>query len=149
MCVCTSALQSTGRFGVNITGGGSATLGDIHTCAMELGAYIRDPANWINDLNVVGSGSDNELGVVRRAYHFTTFLRNDHPLFTNLTGCADQYVSTSDHLLTLYGSGWVCPLTTAAVVGSASRQAVTSSSALGFAVAVSYVVRLTITGHRR
>jgi len=99
---------------VNITANGTTTLGDIHQCALQLTAYIRDPANWIHD-------SDIE-------YHFTRFLRNNHPTFTNLTGCAEQYINTFDHKLTLYGSGWVCPLTTGAVFGTASPRVMTASS---------------------
>ena len=128
--------QSRGKFGVNITGNGTATLSDINTCALELTSYIRDPANWVSDSDV--------------SYHFTRFLRNNHPKFKNLSSCAAQYISSSDHKLTLYGSGWVCPLTTGAVVGgTATRQVVTPLFTIGFALALSYIVKLTLATCRR
>ena len=121
--------QSSGQFAVNISGNGSATLTEIHTCAVELAAYIRDPVNWISDTD--------------GTYDFTRFLRNNHPVFRNLTGCAPQYLNTFDHKLTLYGSGWVCPLTTGAVAGTASPQTVLLSPFTAcLAVMAGYIMTL-------
>jgi len=128
-------MQSWGRFFVNITGNGTATLSDINSCALELTGYIRDPANWISDADT--------------SYEFTRFLRNDHPLFTNLSGCAAQFVSTSDHMLTLKGSGWVCPQTTGAVFGAAGPQVFTSLCMLSITVLFSCVIQLLLTTSRR
>jgi len=122
-----NAAQAGGRFGVNITGNATATLSDINRCALEVSAFVRDPANWINDPD--------------KTYHFTRFLRNDHPapLFANCSGCAAVYLSTGDHKLSLYGSGWVCPTSTGAVVGTATRQATASCSSI-FAALIACIV---------
>jgi len=130
-CLCV-VVQSGGEFWVNVTGNGTATLSDINTCALELAAYVRNPANWISD-------SD---------YHFTKFLRNDDVQFNrvnNLEDCAEQYISSTDHQLTLYVRGWVCPLSTGAVVGAAPPHVLASLTTVSFVVALSYVVQLIIT----
>jgi len=128
--VCLS-IQSKGRFEVNITGSGSATLSDIHTCAIALALYIRDPANWIPDTD--------------KPYHFTRFLRNDHPIFGNLTGCAPQYISSNDHKLALYGSGWVCPLTVGAAYGAATPQVSAPLYTISLAVTIVFIAQMTVT----
>ena len=97
--------QSGGNFEVKISGNGTATLNDVRLCSDDMSRYGRDPASWIFDAGV--------------KYNLTRFLLPDHPLFRNLTGCARQYVSSPDHLLVLYGSGWVCPDTVRAVFGRA------------------------------
>jgi len=128
-------MQSSGTFEVTVMGNGSITLGDIDACVSELSPFIRDPANWVDDTDL--------------AYHFTNFLRNNHPQFTNLSGCAAQFISSTDHKLTLYGSGWVCPTDTGAVFGAAGPQVSTSLSTLIFTLAASYLVQMTLTSRRQ
>ena len=125
-------LQSSGTFFVTVTGSGSITLSDIELCVSELSPFILDPARWI-----IGE------------YDFTKFLRNDLQLFSNLSGCAALYLSSPDYKLALYGSGWVCPLSTGAVFGAASPQVSTPVSTLILALAASFVVQLALTRRRQ
>jgi len=136
MCVyvCVT-LQSGGEFKVTISGSGSVTLSDINACASELAPYIRDPVNWATNANF--------------RYHFTNFLGNSNPVFLNLSACAALYVSTSDHLLTLYASGWVCPSSTGAVVGAASQQVFVPLFSVGFTMALGWIIQLLLIARRQ
>lgn len=114
---------------MNITGNGSTTLSEIVACAQELALYIRDPAKWL------GQG-----------YSFAKFLDPNLATFKNLSGCSRQFVMGKDHKITLYGSGWVCPLTTGAVVGAASPQVFTSfPTILVLIIALSFLSQLVLT----
>ena len=116
---------------MTVSGNGTATLSDVRDCANEMGAYVRDPGNWLAE------------AAPKVKYNFTNFLYPDHPLFANLTGCARQFIDTPDHLMTLYGVGWVCPSTIGAVYGAAAGlQAAMSLAGLGVALVLGYAVLL-------
>ena len=119
---------------MTVTGKNAITLSDVEACVSELSPFARDPDKWVSDTDI--------------AYHFTRFLRNNHGEFRNLTGCAALFIDTPDHKFTLYGSGWVCPTRTGAVVGAASPQVSTPLCTLIYTLAVSYVVQLVITSRR-
>ena len=138
VCVslCDDVVQSSGWFIVNVTANGTTTLQDIQTCAIQLIPYIRDPANWIKDKDI--------------PYHFTKFLRNDHPeLFSNLSGCADQYISTSDHMLAVCGSGWLCPTLVTSTDSGAVQTLMSASISLVVVVALSSWLVQLLTAARR
>jgi len=123
-------VQSNGYFWTNITGSGTATLREVNSCALQLIPYIKDPKNWV---------SDNDPKYV---YSYTKFLRNNLATFTNVSGCAEQIVSTPDRLMTLAGSGFICPTRVGSIAGIAGpRQISLSFTMMIFALAVSYAIQ--------